>query len=79
MWFAALERYDTEPWFRRFIDRLRDASPDVLQLLERDPFDGRRPRFVRARLMRYTFSDGGAAWWAAEPEGDYTPAPLTDH
>ena len=74
MWFAALGGDDTEPWFRRFLDRLLEGSPNVLQLLDRDPFEGRPPRFVRARLMRYHFSKTGPSWWTAEPLGDFSPA-----
>jgi hypothetical protein len=73
MWFAALAGDDTEPWFRSFLDRLLEASPDVLRLLAHDPFEGQRPRFVRARLMRYRFSDEGPAWWTSEMLGDYAP------
>ena len=67
MWFAALGGDDSDPWFRGFVDRLLEGSPDVLRLLDEDPFGGRPPRLVRARLMRYRFSaeragmvDGGA-------------------
>lgn len=73
MWFAALGGDDTEPWFRRFLDRLLEGSPEVTPLLERDPFEGRPPRFVRARLMRYRFSAAGPDWWTAEPIGEFTP------
>ena len=73
MWFAALGEDHTEPWFERFIDRLLDASPDVLRLLAHDPFEGRRPRVVRARLVRYRFSDEGPAWWTSETLGEFAP------
>jgi hypothetical protein len=73
MWFAALAEDDTEPWFQRFIDRLLDASPEVLRLLAHDPFEGRPPRFVRARLLRYRFSDEGPAWWTSEVLGEFSP------
>jgi hypothetical protein len=72
MWFAALGGDDSEPWFRRFGDRLLEGSPDVLGLLARDPFDGRPPRSVRARLVRYRFSSTGSVWWSAEPLGDFS-------
>jgi hypothetical protein len=71
MWFAALGGDDTEPWFRRFVDRLLERSPGVLRLLEHDPFDGRPPRLVRARLVRYRYSAGGPGWWTAEPVGEF--------
>jgi hypothetical protein len=73
MWFAALAEDHTEQWFQRFIDRLLDASPDVLRLLAHDPFEGRRPRFVRARLLQYRFSEEGPAWWTSETLGEFAP------
>jgi lipase maturation factor 1 len=80
MWFAALGGDDTEPWFRRFLDRLLEASPAVVQLLERDPFEGRRPQLVRARLRRYRFSEHGPAWWTSEPIAEYSaPVRLMSH
>jgi len=78
MWFAALGRYDDEPWFDNFCRRLLAASPDVLRLLASDPFGGRPPRFVRATLYRYRFSDwttgrAQSVWWTRERLGDYSP------
>jgi hypothetical protein len=78
MWFAALGRYETEPWFQNFCVRLLEGSPDVLGLLERNPFPVRPPRYVRAVLHRYRFSDASArrdtgVWWTDERMGDYSP------
>jgi predicted DCC family thiol-disulfide oxidoreductase YuxK len=76
MWFAALGNVDGNPWFVHFLQRLLEASPDVLALLEDDPFDGQRPRFVRAQLDQYTFTTLGEksdAWWKVEPSGAYCP------
>ena len=78
MWFAALGHYEDEPWFDNFCQRLLAASPDVLRLLGSDPFGGRRPRFVRATLYRYRFSDwttrrAERVWWTRERLGDYSP------
>ena len=36
--------------------RLLEADPPTLALLHRDPFDGARPRWVRAVSYRYRFS-----------------------
>ena len=72
MWFAALGGDDSEPWFRRFLDRLLEGSPDVLRLIARDPFDGRPPQRIRAQLVRYHFSNDGAAWWTAESIGPFS-------
>jgi hypothetical protein len=78
MWFAALARYDDEPWFHNFCIRLLQGSPDVLQLLDKDPFQGRPPRYLRSELYRYHFSDRATrraegVWWTREPLGAYSP------
>jgi hypothetical protein len=78
MWFAALETCEENPWFVRFLVALLEGSPPVLGLLETDPFPGRPPRFVRAVLYEYRFTDlsrlrEDGAWWAREPRGLYCP------
>jgi hypothetical protein len=78
MWFAALERFDDERWFQNFCVRLLEADGEVLRLLERDPFEGRKPRYIRGVLYRYRFSDTEArqrdgVWWTRERLGEYSP------
>ena len=78
MWFAALGRYDDEPWIQNFFARLLDGSPEVLRLVEHDPFRGRPPRYVRGVLYRYRFSDAAArrkdgVWWTRERLGVFSP------
>ena len=78
MWFAALSRFNDEPWFQNLLVRLLEADSEVLKLLERDPFQGRKPRYIRAVLYRYRFADAGAreaegAWWTRERLGEYSP------
>src|SRR6185436_21046790 len=46
MWFAALGNWRDSPWLYRFMQRLREGRPEVLRLLDGDPFHGERPRFV---------------------------------
>jgi osmotically-inducible protein OsmY len=79
MWFAALESYDRNPWFERFLARLLEDAPAVTGLLRTDPFAGDPPRFVRALLYRYRFSDPATRaatgqWWTRELVGLYAPA-----
>jgi hypothetical protein len=76
MWFAALGTCERNPWFTRFLLRLSEASPPVLALLADDPFAGRPPRFLRAVLYDYRFTDGAARrrtgeWWARTETGLY--------
>jgi hypothetical protein len=78
MWFAALGSYQTNPWFPALMVRLLQGSPDVLGLLENNPFPGHPPRFVRAELYEYSFADWTThertgAWWKRTLIGIYLP------
>ncbi len=79
MWFAALGRYDQNPWFIAFMLRLLQGSPEVSALLLRNPFPDRPPRFVRAVRYLYGFTNlaerrATGNWWKREPQGLYLPA-----
>jgi hypothetical protein len=81
MWFAALSRQEEEVWFGRFMRRLLEGSLPVLDLMARDPFAGRAPRYVRATLYQYRFTAPRAgetgAWWTRERLREYAaPAEL---
>jgi predicted DCC family thiol-disulfide oxidoreductase YuxK len=78
MWFAALSESRREPWFFAFCKRLLEGSPVVVRLLERDPFPGTPPRYLRALLYDYRFTDPATrratgAWWRRELQGLYCP------
>jgi lipase maturation factor 1 len=79
MWFAALGRYDQNPWFLAFMLRLLEGSKDVTALLAGNPFPDRPPKYIRAALYQYTFTtlaERGATghWWKRTPQGLYLPA-----
>ncbi|HKS97174.1 MAG TPA: lipase maturation factor family protein, partial [Terriglobia bacterium] len=78
MWFAALGRFQENPWFVNFMARLLEGSPDVLALLERNPFPTAPPRYVRALVYDYHFTDfaerrATGAWWHRELKAMYFP------
>jgi hypothetical protein len=78
MWFAALGTYRQNPWFINFLTRLLQGSPEALQLLDKNPFPDHQPRYVRAMLYDYHFTDPATlsstgAWWRREPIGLYVP------
>jgi predicted DCC family thiol-disulfide oxidoreductase YuxK len=78
MWFAALSSFRNAPWFENFMVRLLQGSPEVLGLLQKDPFSGAPPKYVRALLFNYSFTDFASrrqtgAWWARTPRGFYFP------
>ncbi len=79
MWFAALSKRRARHWFTPFMQRLLEGSPEVLALLAHNPFPDRPPRFVRAVLYDYKFTDWAALrregrWWRRERRGLYFPA-----
>lgn len=78
MWFAALGSYRNNPWFVQFMRRLLEGSPDVLALIEKNPFAGAPPRFIRARVVDYyctTWPERQSTgnWWRTVPHGEYFP------
>jgi hypothetical protein len=58
------------------MDRLTEGSPDVLRLFAHNPFPDVPPRYVRARVFDYHFTDmktrrETGAWWRRTEIGDY--------
>src|SRR5581483_1242052 len=78
MWFAALGSYQDNPWFINFCVRLLQNSKPVLNLLDKNPFPDRAPRYVRARIYDYHFTTPDekkrtGAWWKRSNERAYLP------
>jgi lipase maturation factor 1 len=79
MWFAALSSYHYQPWFVRFMMRLLEGSPEVLKLLASNPFAEKPPKYLRAQLYQYHFSDlktkqATGDWWIRSYKGLYCPS-----
>ena len=78
MWFAALGDVRQNPWFVNFCERLLQGSPDVLALLEKNPFPDKPPRYIRAEFYDYHFTSfverrATGTWWKRESIGEYLP------
>ncbi|HVV70194.1 MAG TPA: lipase maturation factor family protein, partial [Verrucomicrobiae bacterium] len=78
MWFAALGTYRQNPWFLDFCVRLLQNSPDVVKLLQVNPFPASPPRYVRAQRYEYRFTTleeraRTGAWWKRSYRGIYLP------
>ena len=76
MWFAALSNFRSPPWFANFMVRLLQGSPEVLALLAKNPFPDAPPKFVRALVYDYSFTDfatrrATGKWWQRKPRGVY--------
>ena len=78
MWFAALSPLHEHPWLVDFMFRLLQGQPAVLSLLRHNPFPDAPPRYVRAQLFDYHFTDRATrratgAWWRRSWVGLYCP------
>jgi hypothetical protein len=78
MWFAALGPHDQSPWFAAFMTRLLEGAPEVLALLDDNPFPNAPPRYVRALIYDYRFStfverNESGTWWIRRLDGEYFP------
>jgi hypothetical protein len=84
MWFAALAGSEGTPWFGNILVRLLQGSPEVAGLLEGNPFPTAPPKYVRALLFDYSFTDfaerrATGNWWKRRPLGLYFPAISLDN
>jgi hypothetical protein len=80
MWFAALGGSSRNSWFGNLMLRLQQGSPEVLALLANNPFPDAPPRYLRAWLEVFRFTDfatlrSEGAWWRRERVGLYYPLP----
>ena len=78
MWFAALGGYEQNEWVGAFLARLLEGSRPVLRLLATNPFPDHPPRYVRAVLYDYRFTDAvekraTGAWWRRRELGPFCP------
>lgn len=78
MWFAALGQVGQNPWFRRFIYRLLEGSPNVLKMLKHNPFPLAPPKYIRAILYDYHFTSREnrkktGEWWERKYIRMYLP------
>lgn len=78
MWFAALGSSADSPWLTHFMLCLLKGSPEVRALLASVPFSGHTPRFVRATLYDYRFTNFAernktGAWWKREYIAPFFP------
>jgi len=78
MWFAALGNYQQNPWFVSFMLQLLRGNPEVLALMDKNPFTHFPPRYIRALVYEYHFTNfaerrKSGGWWRRELKGVYFP------
>ncbi len=79
MWFAALKNYRQSRWFVPFLVRLLEGQPEVLDLLDYNPFPNTPPDQIRALTFQYQFTSWeegqkSGKWWKRTRQGLYCPA-----
>jgi hypothetical protein len=76
---VAAARDEKQPaWFDHLLDRLFEGSPAVLGLLRHNPFPDEPPRYLRAALYEYRFTDTvtrqrEGTWWQRKRLRQYAP------
>ncbi len=78
MWFEAMAPQPSSDWFSALIVHLLQGDRATLSLLAGDPLNGERPRFIRARYYRYTFTTPDehrrtGQWWNRQVLGEFLP------
>jgi hypothetical protein len=86
MWFVPLSimrggrlsSRGVDVWFLRLIAKLLVGDHDITSLLRHNPFQDAPPRFVRAHVYRYRYTDPAerkatGAWWKASFAGELLP------
>nr|XP_006820541.1 PREDICTED: lipase maturation factor 2-like [Saccoglossus kowalevskii] len=77
MWFAALGDFRHNPWFIHMVYRLLKNEPDVIALIEKNPYPDQPPRYIRAQLYHYYFTSWNertsSKWWRRKWVKEYMP------
>ncbi len=79
VWFVPLNPI-FENWFESFLGALLDNSPDVIALLEHNPFPDTAPIAVRVHAFEYKFTnfdehEATGNWWKSRYLGPFDPLP----
>lgn len=72
LWFLQFGDHRRNPWIGRVIKKLLEGSPEVLELVEENPFEG-VPSYIRASIYEYRFSKTPGIWWERKYLGPYLP------
>ena len=71
IWFVPPQFPEFMYWFDRFIIKLEQGSPEVLELLAHNPFQEGPPRYIRVQVFKYEFTnlkerEETGHWWKYE-------------
>jgi hypothetical protein len=85
LWFEALNAMrERKPngWFTSFLARLLEGSPEVLAMVDENPFPEAPPKYIRARTFDYHFTTPdertqSGDWWRRDNERMYAGPALS--
>lgn len=62
MWFAALESYNSNPWFLNLLYKLLRSEKDVLALMgDNKGFAVSPPKYIRTQLFLYHYTQNSTS------------------
>jgi hypothetical protein len=78
LWFAALGSLEQNPWVLALAEHLLRGTPEVLALIQTNPFPAKPPRHIRVVRYEYHFSDATTRartgqWWTRTVHDMYLP------
>ncbi len=78
MWFAAMSDWSYHPWILNLVNKFLQNDPEILKLIEKNPFPDHPPHYIRAMLYSYRFTDAEEKkktgdWWVRTPLRPYLP------
>lgn len=78
MWFAALATIKENPWLQNTMYRLLQNEHEVTRLLKHNPFPELPPKYIRAHIYRYEFTNyetrkKNGQWWQRSFLKIYSP------
>jgi len=76
IWFVPPRPQGMMYWFDGFIKRLHEGSPQVIELLEHNPFPEKPPVYLRVQVYQYWFTSAEeraetGQWWKREYLGPF--------
>lgn len=79
MWFASLGTVERNHWFVMLCKNILQGNPTVLALFQENPFPAHPPKFIRATIATYHFTNWKELsethnWWKANESRIYLPA-----
>ena len=76
IWFAAMGSYQQHPWLVHFVYKLLLNDEKTIGLIQNNPFSKKAPKYIRATLFRYEFTEAGRLdkrWWKRKKVREYLP------